>query len=333
MTVVLAGDVGGTHARLALVSDTGQADELETYASDEFPNLEAIVGEFLARHPADLAATTIGVAGPVRSQRTDAVNLHWSVDAIKLAGALELDQESVAVINDLEAGAWGIETLAPPDLTSLNDVVSSEGAGTIALISAGTGLGQAFVTRSPSGAQVHPSEGSHVEFAARSDLEADLHGWLARRDGHISYEDVCSGIGLVNIYAFLRERSAEPEPTWLTESREHGDAAAAISMAALDRSDPVADEALDTMVGIYGAQAGNLALTVLADSGVYLGGGIPPKILPRLRGGAFIAAFTDKGRFSAMMRRIPVHVVLNEHLGLLGAARHALRGLGERSKL
>ena len=249
------------------MAETRQPDQLETYSSAAYSNLEEIVVEFLATQQVDPVAATVGVAGPVHDGRTDAVNLHWSVDAERLAAALALDMKSVAVINDLEASAWGIETLEPRDLASLSDVASPERGGTIALISAGTGLGQAFITRSQVGPQVHASEGGHVEFAPRSDLESDLRSWLTRRAGHVSYEDVCSGIGLVNIYAFLRERSSEPEPTWLTRLRDHGDAAAAISNAALDGSDAVAGEALDVMVGIYGAQAGNLALTVTA-SGV-----------------------------------------------------------------
>jgi glucokinase len=327
-SVVLAGDVGATHTRLALFAE-GEREPaaVEIYRSAERRGLEEIVESFRAAHPQPIAAATVGVAGPVRQGRSEVVNLTWPVDAGDLAAALRLPSDRTSVINDLEASAWGIPQLRGDDLLQLNDgVVGAEG-GTVALISLGSGLGEAFITFGPAGPEVHPSEGGHVEFGPRSELESQLRDWLARDDAHVSYEDVCSGTGLVNVYEFLRSRAPDSEPDWLSADRRRGDAAAAISRAGLERRDPVAEQALDLMISIYGAQAGNLALTALATGGVYLGGGIVPKILPRLVDGPFMAAFCDKGRLSGLLERIPVCAVLHEHMGLLGAGRHARAGL------
>jgi len=331
-TEILAGDVGGTHARLALFKPgEPKPSAIEVYSSKDFASLEEIVSKFLDAHSAKPRSATFGVAGPVDHGRTAPVNLRWPVDSATLATALGLPAGAVAVINDLEANAWGIEALGPGDFEALHEAEAAEG-GAIALISAGTGLGEAFVPYGPGGPSVHASEGGHVDFAPRSDLESELRDWAARKDGHVSYEDVCSGIGLVSLYGFLRERSGEPEPEWLTKDRSHpGGEAAAISHAGLERRDPVAADALDLMVSIYGAQAGNLALTVKATGGVYLGGGIAPRILPRLREGGFVRAFLAKGRMQPLVERIPVRVILNDQTALLGAARHAERGLRDRS--
>ena len=280
-----------------------------------------IVEEFRARHPQQVVAASFGVAGPVDRGRTEAVNLAWPVDARELAERLKLDHGAVAVINDLEANAWGISTLRPDDIAPLNEAEGEED-GNLALISAGTGLGEAFVTHRQRGQEVHASEGGHADFAPSGELESELRAWLGRDGAHVSYEGVCSGLGILNIHSFLRQRSAQPEPGWLAKERER-DGGEAITRAGLEQRDGVASQALDLMVSIYGAQAGNLALTVIATGGVYLGGGIAPKILPRLQQGGFMRAFTDKGRLSDLLERIPVRVILNELTALLGAARHA----------
>jgi glucokinase len=319
---VLAGDVGGTHARLALFAQGGrEPTAMEIYPSGEHAGLVEIVEVFLAEHSGDPVAATVGVAGPVREGRTEAVNLAWPVDAGELADALSLPSAAFAVINDLEANAWGVPELSEDDLVNLNRGVA-ENDGTLALISAGTGLGQAFITFGPDGRQVHASEGGHTDFGPRSALESELREWVARDGGHVSYETVCSGLGLRNIYEFLRSRSPDAEPEWLAEERRKDDGAA-ITRAGLDRRDEVASEALDLMVSIYGAVAGNLALTVLATGGVYLGGGIAPRIVPRLKEGGFMSSFRDKGRLGEVVERIPVNVILNELTALIGAGRHA----------
>lgn len=318
---ILAGDVGGTHSRLALFGEGDRPDELEVYPSADHAGLVEILEAFRSKHPADVAAVSIGVAGPVDDGRTEAVNLAWPVDEREIASALGLSRDVVAVINDLVVNAWGIGALAEDDFIALNDRRPEPG-GNVALISAGTGLGEAFVTAGPDGQRVHASEGGHVDFAPRTAVEAELREWLARDGSHVSYERVCSGLGMLNVYEFLRERSPEPEPEWLVKQRtERG--AAAITGAGLERTDAVATETLDLVISVYGAQAGNLALTVLATGGVYVGGGIAPHLLPRLRHRGFMDAFTDKGRLSEVVERIPVRVIRNELTALLGAARCA----------
>ena len=320
--MILAADVGATHSRRATFADGARdPDRLEIYASAEHASLEEIIRVFLGPDPVKLAAATFGVAGPVHAGRTAAVNLAWPVDAATIAAELGAEPARVTVINDMEANAWGLAVLADDDLAALNEA-TADPQGTIALISAGTGLGEAFIVGGAHGAP-HASEGGHVDFAPRSEIEAELRLWLASREGHISVERVCSGQGLVNVYEFLRERAPEPEPDWLARERAAGEEAAAITDAGLSRSDPVASEALDLLVSIYGAQAGNLALTVLATGGVYLGGGIAPRIETRLHEGGFIAAFTGKGRMSELLAGIPVWVIRNDRAALLGAARHA----------
>lgn len=321
--MLLAGDVGATNTRLALLPRGGvKPRQLEIYRSCDHPSLEEMLRQFLAAHPATLEAATVGVAGPVRHGSTQAVNLAWPVDAASLADVLKLDGSRVSVINDLEANAWGLEALDVDDLTPLNDV-EPESNGTVALVSAGTGLGEAFVTYGPHGPAAHASEGGHVDFAPLGPEQEDLRRWLAASEGHVSYERVCSGMGLVSIHEFLRERAGEPEPRWITDARARGEEGMAVTRAGLDRRDQLASDALDMMISIYGAQAGNLALTVLATGGVYLGGGIAPRIVERLREGGFMEAFTAKGRMSSLLEQFPVWVILNDRAALLGAGLHA----------
>jgi glucokinase len=321
--LILAGDVGGTNTRLALLADGGEDPRyLEVYRSRDHSSLEEMLRQFVAAYPAELEAATLGVAGPVRDGRTQTINLAWPVDAGALSKVLGLDGDRVSVINDLEANAWGLEALKAGDLTPLN-TADPEPGGTVALIAAGTGLGEAFVTHGPQGPVAQASEGGHVDFAARSEQQVELRRWLAGADGHVSYERVCSGMGLVSIYEFLRERSGEPEPAWLSEERAGGADGPAITRAGLVRVDQVASDALDLMIEIYGAQAGNLALTVLATGGVYVGGGIAPRIVERLGEGGFMEAFKAKGRMSSLLEGIPVWVILNDRAALLGAGLHA----------
>jgi glucokinase len=193
----------------------------------------------------------------------------------------------------------------------------------MAVISAGTGLGEAGLLTDRAGVLVISSEGGHTDFGPRSELEVELYQYLAVEDSHVSYERVCSGMGLLNIYRFLRRRSRIPEPAWLTAEIAARDAAAIISRAALGQRDPVCVQALDRMVSIYGAEAGNLALKYLAAGGVYVGGGIAPQILPKLRDGAFIGSFVAKGRYKELLEQIPVRVIRNDRAALLGAAHYA----------
>ena len=319
--MILAGDIGGTHTRLALFDgDPHEPLDLTVYPSREHAGLEEIVAVFLAEHPADLEGACFDVAGPVHNGRAKTTNLPWIVDARRVADRVGL--RSVEVVNDLAATAYGIGELTTSDLETLNSGDPSIG-GNVAVIAAGTGLGEAGLLWDGGRYHALASEGSHSDFGPRSDLEVDLYTCLAREDSHVSYERVCSGIGLLAVYRFLRERSRTQEPAWLTSAIEDGDPASAISSAGLTGRDPVCEGALDLMVSVYGAEAGNLALKLLATGGIYIGGGIAPHILPKLRQPSFLDSLTAKGRFRTMLEQVPVHVILNERAGLLGAARIA----------
>jgi len=319
--VILAGDIGGTSTRIALAHVEGRTlslDPVERYASREHPGLGEIVSDFLARHPAPVDRACFGIAGPVRSGRVETPNLPWIIEAAALSRVLR--SAPVKLINDLEANAYGVFTLGPDDFEVLN-AGDPAPDGNAAILSAGTGLGEAGYHGD--GRELHPfaSEGGHADFAARSDLEIELFRWLLPRfGGHVSYERVLSGPGLVNVYTFLRDTGRGEEPSKLSEEMRTGDPAAAISTAALRATSPLAVAALDLFVSILGAEAGNLALKMKATRGIYLGGGIAPKILPRLKRPGFLEAFVDKGRFRAFMEAIPVKVILNEHTALRGAA-------------
>jgi glucokinase len=320
--MILAGDIGGTHTRLALFDgDPHEPLALAIYPSRKHAGLEEIVAAFLADHPADLEGACFDVAGPVSNGRVKTTNLPWIVDAGRLADRIGLG--SVELVNDLAATAYGIAELTTADLETLNSGDPAIG-GNLAVIAAGTGLGEAGLIRNGERYHAVASEGSHSDFGPRSALEVELYTFLAR-DGHVSYEDVCSGTGLVALYRFLRERGRTEEPAWLSDAIRDGDAAATISSVGLAGRDPVCAEALDLMVSIYGAEAGNVALRLLATGGIYIGGGIAPHILPKLRQRSFFDSLTAKGRFRSMLEQIPVHVILNEHAGLLGAARIARR--------
>jgi glucokinase len=321
---ILAGDVGGTTTRLALFEPGSPVPmALTRYSSQELPGLQEMVEAFLKTTQADVTAAAFGVAGPVVEGRTEAVNLAWPVDQASLRTVL--GTERVWLLNDLEANAWGIGALGAADLAVLQEGDTHVG-GNAAVISAGTGLGQAAIYRDAGGDHVFATEGGHADFAPADERQAELLAFLRAELGHVSWERVCSGMGLVNIERFLRARAGEPEPPWVTRAtHERGDVAASIARAALDEADGASQDALELMIDIYGAQAGNLALSVMATGGVYVGGGIAPKILPRLRDGRFMRAFTAKGRFTHLVERIPVRVILNDLTALLGAARRAGR--------
>lgn len=321
--MILAGDIGGTSTRLALAEVEGRAlrlDVVEKYQSRAHSGLAAIVEAFLAAHPAPVDRASFGIAGPVRAGRVETPNLPWVIEAADLSRRFGIPR--VRLLNDLEANAYGVFTLGPDDFAVLNAGHASPD-GNAAIISPGTGLGQAGYHGS--GGDLHPfaSEGGHADFAARSELEIALFEWLHARYGHVSYERVLSGPGLVNLYAFLRDTGRGEEPEWLREEMRASDPGAAVSKAALAGTSDLAVTALDLFVTILGAEAGNLALKMKATRGVYVGGGIAPKILPRLQRPGLLEAFVDKGRFKAFMEAIPVQVILNEWTALRGAALSA----------
>ena len=321
--MLLAGDIGGTRTRLALYDEsTGALRRAAStqYESRSASTLEEIVVRFLQEsgNP-DTTAACFGVAGAVVGGKVRTTNLPWQVSETGLAERLNIPR--VRLLNDLEAAAHGVVAITDPaSLVSLQAGSLPEERRALALVSAGTGLGVALMWWNGHEYQVAPSEGGHCDFAPQDDVEDALVVWLRAHFGHVSYERIVSGPGLVNLYRFLREYRKTPEPAWLTTRIGVGDPAPVIAEAALDHADPVCDETLTRFVRIYGAAAGNYALTSLAVGGVFLGGGIAPKILSRLTDGQFLEAFAAKGRFAEAMRKMPIHVVIAPDVALLGAA-------------
>lgn len=322
--MILAGDIGGTHTRLAFFEGTPDRLEpvyVEIYPSPQFAGLTEIVRKFSSAHPHPVDAVCFGLPGAVLNGRVETTNLPWVVDANRMMA--ELGFRSVTLINDLYANAHGIALLDESDFVMLNPGLPNT-MGNRALISAGTGLGEAgLYADGRGGYHPFPSEGGHADFAPRNDLELDLLRYLMGRFEHVSYERVLSGPGLHNIYLFLRDTGRGTEPAWLAEQIAHGDPSAAISKSALEGTSAICVQALDVFVSLYGAEAGNLALKMLATGGVYVGGGIAPKIIRKLSSTAFMKAFAAKGRIGAMLKDIPVRVITNDRAALLGAGRVA----------
>ncbi|MEW6746348.1 MAG: glucokinase [Planctomycetota bacterium] len=318
--MILAGDIGGTKTHLASFDVQGGNLVIvaeATYPSRDHSSLEEIAGAFLSRLPTRPERACFGVAGPVREGRVRTTNLPWVVDGAHLAMALGIPR--VLVINDLEAMAYGVLVVPRKELLVLNEGVAGA-TGNAAVIAAGTGLGEAGLFWDGREHRPFACEGGHSDFAPRTDLEADLLAHLVRTFGHASWERVLSGPGLRNIYQFLAEREpGTANPSVATET-ERPDPAAVISQAALEKRCPVCEQALDLFVSLYGAEAGNLALKVMATGGVYVGGGIATKIRAKLAEGGFLESFLAKGRMRKLMESIPVRVILTERVSLLGAA-------------
>ena len=321
--MILAGDVGGTKTALALFEVRRRALTVVregVLPSQGFAALSDAIRQFLLEGaPASIDAACVGVAGPVIDGRCAATNLPWVVDEASLAECVSTTR--VKLINDLEAAGHGVLGLKRASLALLQ--AGEPRRGTMALIAAGTGLGEVLLVWDGRRHHVVSSEGGHTDFAPRTDLETDLFRFLRKEFGRVSYERVVSGPGLYNIYRFLLSSGGAPEADWLRSRMETGDASAVVAEAALDHRDARAVQALDMFVSIYGAEAGNLALKTLAVGGVLIGGGIGPKIRPKLEDGTFMSAFRDKGRLSGMMASIPVHLVLEPRVALLGAAAMA----------
>jgi glucokinase len=321
--MILAGDIGGTNARLAFFDVTDGQFRLisaSVFHSREYSGLDQIVSRFVDSSNLHPDTACFGVAGPVRDGRVEASNLPWIIESKRLAD--ELNLKKAVLINDLEANAWGIATLASKDVVSLYQVKGNS-VGNQDVISAGTGLGEAGMYWDGAKHQIFASEGGHTDFAPRDELEMNVFRYLSGRYGHVSYERIVSGPGLVNVFQFLRDSGRGNEPKWLTDEMSHTDPAAAISRAALNGTCPLCEQALDLFVSVYGAEAGNLALTLMATGGVYLGGGIAPKMLPKLSGPLFMRAFVGKGRMQPLLEAIPVKVITNDKAALMGAARCA----------
>ncbi|MBI2889572.1 MAG: glucokinase [Nitrospirae bacterium] len=320
---ILAGDVGGTNTRLALyeVADGRlRAVEQAVYPSRNFAALEEIVRLFLSERKIAPNGAAFGVAGPVRDGRCEVTKLPWTVDARKLAVVADL--RSAGLINDLEANAYGITELAETDLVMVNP--GAPGArGNAAIISAGTGLGEAGMYWDGTVRRPFATEGGHASFSPADAVQAELLVFLLRSHEHVSWDIVLSGPGLCEIYRFLRETGRGAESDRLRSELAGGDPAAVITRAALEGREALCVQTLDLFVSLYGSEAGNLALKVMATGGVYVGGGIAPRIREKLSGPLFMRAFTAKGRMTSLLADIPVCVILNDKTALLGAGRYA----------
>ena len=318
--MILAGDIGGTKTILALFeTEPGRGPSvLETYRSREHPSFLEVVSAFVARHHPRIDLACVGAAGPIKKNRCEATNLPWVVDGAEIAAQLSLAQ--VVLLNDLEAFAHGVAVLGADDVLELN-AGAPGAAGNRAVIAAGTGLGEAGLFWDGAAYRPFASEGGHADFAPHDELEMDLLRFLLKEHGRISWERLVSGMGLVNIYRFLRDTGRESEPAWLAVALAQGDPGQVISESA-GRSTLCA-RTLELFVKLYGAEAGDLALKVMATGGVYVGGGIAPKNVEWMQGGAFLRAFTAKGRMRPLMEAMPVRLILNDQTGLLGAAHCA----------
>jgi glucokinase len=329
--LVLAGDIGGTKTNLALFSVHGEklrSESFRSFPSKRYSGLEPVLQEFLAVDKHSIDSACFGIAGPVVDGKVKTPNLPWMVDSSGLSHSLKLD--SVGLLNDLEATAYGIFTLENEEFHTLNEGIMRH-SGNKALIAAGTGLGQAILY--DDGCHFRPlaSEGGHGDFAPRNDLEIELLRYLIGRFRHVSYERVLSGPGLFNIYRFFKENRGLEEPKWLTERLSTGDDPnAVITKAALANEAEICVKMLELFVSLYGAEAGNLALRAKSVRGLYVGGGIAPKILDKLKDGTFMRSFVDKGRYADLLAAIPVQVVLNDQAALRGAAYYAAFLSGEQ---
>ena len=320
--MILAGDVGGTKVHLALYDLID--GKLEYSRDARFPakdhsGLEEIVKEFMGAQK--VAAACFGVPGPVRDGHLRLTNLPWTLDSRELSANLSIPH--VFLINDLEANGYGVAELTPNQIYTLWEGDASQ-VGNRALIAAGTGLGEGMLIWNGRTHTPYPSEGGHADYAPRNEDEIDLLRFLKQKfNGRISFERVVSGMGLTNIYEFLREVRGIDEPAWLAGRMAAEDPNAVITELALKAKSEICEKALDMFVSAYGAEAGNLALKLMSVGGVYIGGGVAPRILEKLKDGAFLKAFTDKGRLSPLLVNMPVRVILESRAALLGAAAYA----------
>ncbi len=324
--MILAGDIGGTSARLAyfdVVQGRLSIQVEHIYRSREYRGLEAAVAEFIFEQKLKVQVACFGVPGAVRSRTVETPNLPWKIDATVLER--ELDIARVFLLNDLEATAHGIGELEEQDFAVISPGAGDQ-AGNRVVIAAGTGLGEAGLYWDGKAHHPFAGEGGHVDFAPVTDLQIELLQFLRRKfKGRISVERVLSGPGLFSIYEFLRETGKEKEEPWLREQlQQASDPSALISRHGMNGESPICDLALKVFTEVYGSEAGNMMLKLMAVGGVYIAGGIAPKILPRLQRAEFMQAFTDKGRLSPLLKQTPVRVVLNEKVGLLGAAHVAI---------
>ena len=318
----LAGDIGGTKTNLAIYEYDGDgrlnAKKTGSFPSRDHGALGDVIRKFFGTEITGIRHACFGVAGPVKNGVVRATNLPWVVDAAALQA--ELQFQNVSLLNDLEANAYGINTLLPHELVALNPKADVRPVGNRALISAGTGLGEAGMVWDGVTHRPFASEGGHASFSPNDALGDELLAFLRQERGHVSWERVLSGMGMSNLYRFFRQRSSQPEPEWLTQQLEHGDLGAVVCEAGLTNKDEACVATVDCFVRNYGSEAGNLALKMLSIGGVYIGGGIAPKMLSKMQSPIFLDAFYHKGRMKSLLESMPVRVILNDKTALQGAA-------------
>jgi glucokinase len=334
----LAGDIGGTKTVIAAYSSkAGVRAPIceERYPSQEYPDLEAILHKFLAAHK-DIQpeAGVFGVAGPVIQGQAQVTNVPWLMDEKKIKKDLGFKQ--VKLLNDLAAVAQAIPALQDDERLCLH-AGERDIHGNIAIIAPGTGLGEAFLTWQDGSYRVHSSEGGHVSFAPTDATEVRLLLYMMERYEHVSYERVCSGLGIPNIYAFVKDSDMASEPEWLRERLASASDPTPVIIQAAQENDEekrakICEMTLDLFVSILGEEAGNLAIKVMATGGIFIGGGIPPRIIPALQSGRLLQALHTKGRFGTILQRIPVYAILNPDAALLGAACYEMATLSKSKR-
>ncbi len=318
--MILAGDIGGTKTHLVLFRASGPSNPVKEkkYHSRDYGSILEILHDFLKDQSAEVERICLGIAGPIQNGRCHATNLPWVIDSLEISKELSIPH--VWLINDLEANAYGLKCLSKKEFYVLNEGI--EAHGNAALISAGTGLGEAGLYWDGTMHRPFACEGGHCGFAPNNELEVELLAYLRDKYGHVSYERILSGMGVVNIYRFFVDTGKE-KPSDEVEKASEADKAKVITEMGIKKHHPACQKTLEVFVSNYGSEAGNLALKMLALGGVYIGGGIAPKILDVLKGERFFKAFIEKGRFADLLKSVPVKVVLNEDTALLGAARYA----------
>jgi glucokinase len=324
----LAGDIGGTKTRIGLFSpEGGTCHPLEgkTFFSQDYSSLEEILHDYLKDKPYQLSGASFGVAGPIIGGRARVTNLEWTIDKAslhELLGGIPIN-----LLNDLHAISAAVPNLGSNELEILIPG-EPDPHGAIGVIAPGTGLGEGFLIWNGDRYQAYPSEGGHTSFGPETSIQLELLNYLDTSYDHVSYERVCSGIGIPNLYSFLRTEKGLEEPQWLrTQLGEADDPTPVIGQAALDNTAEICVQTMDLFVSILGSEAGNLALKILATGGIYLGGGIPRRIMPLLRGETFREGFLDKGRFTEMLTQVPVYVITHPDAGVFGAACYGLQSL------
>jgi len=323
--MILAGDIGATRVLLAAYQNEGnklQCVVQRLYKTQDHSGIGEVLKDFVNREGVPVHAACFGVAGPVRAGKSKISNLQWTIDSGELASQLKL--ASVGLLNDLEAYAYGVDALASTDFITLSEG-AEDAEGNRVVISARTGLGLAGLYWD--GFRHHPfaCEGGHSDFAPRNDLEMELAQYLRKKFGHVSCERLLSGPGIKNIYDFLRDEKKADEPDWLTQQMaEAADPPALISQLALDAKAAICEQALSMFVSIYGSETGNCALNFMATGGVFIGGSIAAKIVPKMQDPIFMKSFLDKGRMQSLLADMPVKVIANDNAGLMGAARYTL---------